>query len=474
MRIFGIVGWKNSGKTGLIERLLVEITGQGFTVSTIKHAHHMFDIDQLGKDSYRHRQAGATEVLLSSRHRFALMHELRHEDEPQLDALVKKLSLVDLVLVEGYKDHAYAKIEAHREVTGHSLMALNDRSICAIASDTDISLDRPVFDLDNTYLIANFILKEVGLIKFDTSNMVDRNARSNRQQRDKSLNKFDTIVMIDWSAANDQGLKPKKNAIWAAVAREKKVKDKPKYFRNRQVVECWLEELIEAEINRKQRLCIGFDFPFGYPTGFARALTGSKDITELWKWFANKVTDSPKKNNRFEVAGEINRKTGNGKGPFWGVLPSSKTVEGLSKSKENYANPFPERRKVEQLVPSASTCWKLAYVGSVGSQSIMGFPTLHRLRERFQEHVAIWPFDDINDKLVVFAEIYPSYIVKEPEPNNCIIDKWQVLKCAEYFASLSGDEWSEFLDFTHLEPGLRDIIREEGWILGVKGVREEG
>jgi molybdopterin-guanine dinucleotide biosynthesis protein MobB len=163
MRLYGVVGWKNAGKTGLMERLVQEITGRGFTVSTVKHAHHTFDVDQPGKDSYRHRNAGATEVLLASRNRFALMHELRNEAEPCLEDLLAHLAPVDLVLIEGYKRDAHPKVEAHRAETGNPLIAPGDDTIRAVASDTALSLDRPVFDLNDTAAIADFILGEVGL-----------------------------------------------------------------------------------------------------------------------------------------------------------------------------------------------------------------------------------------------------------------------------------------------------------------------
>ncbi|WP_299830322.1 molybdopterin-guanine dinucleotide biosynthesis protein B [uncultured Roseobacter sp.] len=163
MKLYGVVGWKNAGKTGLMERLVTEIAGRGFSVSTVKHAHHVFDVDQPGKDSYRHRQAGATEVLLASRKRFALMHELRDAPEPMLDALLAKLSPVDLVLIEGYKRDAHPKVEAHRAETGNPLIAPDDPTIRAVASDTALTLDRPVFDLNDTGAIADFILSEVGL-----------------------------------------------------------------------------------------------------------------------------------------------------------------------------------------------------------------------------------------------------------------------------------------------------------------------
>lgn len=163
MNIYGVVGWKNAGKTGLMERLVTEISSRGFSVSTIKHAHHTFDVDHAGKDSHRHRVAGAREVLLASRNRFALMHELRDEDEPTLAELLTKLSSVDLVLIEGYKRDAHPKIEAFRGETKNPLIATDDPTIRAIASDTKLKLDRPVFDLNDTHAIADFILVEVGL-----------------------------------------------------------------------------------------------------------------------------------------------------------------------------------------------------------------------------------------------------------------------------------------------------------------------
>ncbi|MEM1363874.1 MAG: molybdopterin-guanine dinucleotide biosynthesis protein B [Pseudomonadota bacterium] len=163
MRLYGVVGWKNAGKTGLVERLVTEITSRGFSVSTIKHAHHTFDVDRPGKDSYRHRHAGATEVLLSSANRFALMHELRGAEEPSLADLLARLSPVDLVLIEGYKRDLHPKVEAFRAETGNPLIASEDDSVKAVAAGTPLDLDRPVFDLNDTASIADFILAEVGL-----------------------------------------------------------------------------------------------------------------------------------------------------------------------------------------------------------------------------------------------------------------------------------------------------------------------
>jgi len=163
MRLYGVTGWKNAGKTGLMERLVAEIAGRGHTVSTVKHAHHSFDVDHPGKDSHRHRVAGAREVLLASRNRFALMHEMRDEKEPTLGALLQKLAPVDLVLVEGYKRDRHPKVEAFRAEAGTALIAPGDPTIRAVASDVPLDLDRPVFDLNDTGAIADFILAEVGL-----------------------------------------------------------------------------------------------------------------------------------------------------------------------------------------------------------------------------------------------------------------------------------------------------------------------
>ena len=163
MKIFGVTGWKNSGKTGLMERLITEFTARGLTVSSIKHAHHSFDIDHPGRDSYRHRDAGARQVLLASRNRWALMHELRDEDEPSLGDLLKQLSPVDLVLIEGYKRDRHPKIEAHRKETGQPLIAPEDETIVAVASDTSVTIDRPVLELNDTTSIANFIAQHLEL-----------------------------------------------------------------------------------------------------------------------------------------------------------------------------------------------------------------------------------------------------------------------------------------------------------------------
>jgi molybdopterin-guanine dinucleotide biosynthesis adapter protein len=163
MKLYGVTGYKNAGKTGLMERLVAEITGRGLSVSTIKHAHHATDIDHEGRDSFRHRQAGAGQVLVSSPVRWALMTELRGAAEPTLDDLLTRLNPVDLVLIEGYKTAPHPKIEAHRVETGHPLLAPTHPTIRAVASNVQPNVPCRVFHLDDTLAIANFILAEVGL-----------------------------------------------------------------------------------------------------------------------------------------------------------------------------------------------------------------------------------------------------------------------------------------------------------------------
>jgi|TARA_B100000768_G_C11214511_1_gene347530 molybdopterin-guanine dinucleotide biosynthesis protein B len=165
MNVFGVTGWKNAGKTGLMERLVAEIIGRGFSVSTLKHAHHTFDVDHPGKDSHRHRIAGASQVLLASTERWALMNEHRGAEEPSLTELLAKLDPVDVVLIEGWKRDSHPKVEAWRAETGNPLIAPNDPTILAVASDTALEIDRPVFDLDDTAAVATFILSHLGMTK---------------------------------------------------------------------------------------------------------------------------------------------------------------------------------------------------------------------------------------------------------------------------------------------------------------------
>ena len=159
MRIFGLAGWSGSGKTTLMTALIPELVSRGITVSTLKHAHHAFDVDQPGKDSWRHRQAGAREVMISSQNRWALMHELRGGSEPTFDELVRRMSPVDLVLVEGFKRYPHPKIEVYRPSLGKPLLHPEDPLVVAIASDEMLpGLTLPWLPLSDAGAVAAFIL----------------------------------------------------------------------------------------------------------------------------------------------------------------------------------------------------------------------------------------------------------------------------------------------------------------------------
>jgi molybdopterin-guanine dinucleotide biosynthesis adapter protein len=161
MRIIGLAGWSGSGKTTLLAKVIPRIVARGKRVSTLKHAHHGFDLDQPGKDSHAHRTAGASEVLISSAKRWALMHELRDEPEPQLRELLTRLSPVDLVMVEGYKRERIPKLEIYRAEIGKPLLHLEDDWIVAIASDAALpDASVPVVDLNDIDKIADILLAE--------------------------------------------------------------------------------------------------------------------------------------------------------------------------------------------------------------------------------------------------------------------------------------------------------------------------
>jgi len=160
MRIIGLAGWSGSGKTTLLTKVIPRLVARGLKVSTLKHAHHAFDIDQPGKDSHSHRMAGATEVLVGSANRWALVHELRGAAEPTLAALLRKLGLVDLVLVEGYKREPHPKLEVYRAAVGKPLLHPDDRAIVAIASDVPLpAAGIPVVDLDDVERVADLLVR---------------------------------------------------------------------------------------------------------------------------------------------------------------------------------------------------------------------------------------------------------------------------------------------------------------------------
>lgn len=163
-RIIGVAGFKNAGKTTLVEKLVAELTRRGHQVSTVKHAHHSFDIDHEGRDSFRHRKAGACEVAVVSRHRWAIIHESRDGEEPTLEEILAKLTPCDLVIVEGYKRDAHDKIEVRNLSLAHPQLAGDDPTVVAIAANGAVcKAPVPVFDRDDVTALASFIEKHTGL-----------------------------------------------------------------------------------------------------------------------------------------------------------------------------------------------------------------------------------------------------------------------------------------------------------------------
>ena len=163
MEIFGFAGWSGSGKTTLIEKLIPRFVGAGLRVSLIKHAHHTFDVDHPGKDSYRHRHAGASEILVTSSRRWVLMHELRGAAEPPFEEQLKRLSPCDIVIVEGFKHAPIPKLEVWRAQTGEALLHPNDPHIVAVASDAKVETQLPLLNLNDVEGIAQFILRKLEL-----------------------------------------------------------------------------------------------------------------------------------------------------------------------------------------------------------------------------------------------------------------------------------------------------------------------
>ncbi len=261
---------------------------------------------------------------------------------------------------------------------------------------------------------------------------------------------FDTVVILDWSGGNDRGPTPTKDAIWACIAGQD-----PVYFRNRQLVETWLNDLFASELAAGRRVLAGFDFPFGYPAGFAKSVTGSSDPFALWAWFNEHITDNAKSNNRFDIAGQLNART-DGVGPFWANGLQRDIPSLPRKGNDRSKNPFPERRAVEARAKGSFTCWQMAGAGAVGSQIMMGLPVLHRMRERFANDLSVWPFEQAITPITL-VEIWPT-LFTGPTPNGIIKDAYQVQQTAEKLAAMPPQELAKLMDIT---------APEEGWILGV-------
>ena len=270
---------------------------------------------------------------------------------------------------------------------------------------------------------------------------------------------FDTVIVVDWSAANvPSPAKASADAIWMGVAQGGAAH--VSYHRTRAAAEAALVTVLDTEALAGRRVLAGFDFPLGYPTGFAAGLTGKPEARAVWDWLeANLVTGPDNRSNRFQLAAGINARFG-GTGPFWG-RPAGLNLPNLPARKlVDYAGlGLAERRVVEGIVPRAQPVWKLYTTGSVGSQALTGLPMIARLARR--KGCAVWPFDGALGALVL-AEVYPSLLARDVAlavAAGEIKDAAQVRLLAQALRVLSAQGWLAVL----LDAPAQT---EEGWILG--------
>lgn len=269
---------------------------------------------------------------------------------------------------------------------------------------------------------------------------------------------FDTVIMVDWSGGRAGPKRPKKDAIWACLARGGATEE-PVYLRSRLLAEEWLKETFDAERSAGRRVLAAFDFPFGYPKGFARHVVGADDTLALWAWLAERMTDDAGgRNNRFEIASAINR-IAPGPGPFWGK-PSETAFPDIPYRKAGIEfAPFAERREADLAASASSSCFQLFFNPTVGSQVLTGLPVLWRLRERGD--VAVWPLEPWTDAPLVLAETWPGLVESAVrEAATDIRDAVQVRLMARALSRLGAHE------LTRMMENLPESAAEEAWILG--------
>lgn len=282
---------------------------------------------------------------------------------------------------------------------------------------------------------------------------------------------FDSFLIVDWSARSSLSpAKPTKDAIFAGLCKQGELQPAA-YFRGRAEAMRWISDVITDHLSKGQHLFIGFDFAFGYPAGFAQALTGQASALAVWEWLAEKIQDDDQNgNNRFDVASRINQGLP-GIGPFWGCPPGSETPHLPQKGNARQEYGLPRFRMVEAMVPGAQEVWKLYTTGSVGSQSLLGLPHLHALRQQFGSALSVWPSETgwhVPETPIVVAEIYPSLLSETPDlSGDEILDAWQVTALAQAFHSLQGS--GELSSLFSVPPSLSQpdrVAAEEGWIFG--------
>jgi molybdopterin-guanine dinucleotide biosynthesis adapter protein len=314
----------------------------------------------------------------------------------------------------------------------------------------------PVLDLNDTAAVADFILREVGLLP--ASQPVPVSAPPSIRTGGDAA--FDTVLIVDWSAkAAPSPEKPSADAIWIGICRAGH--QESKYFRTRKQAEEAIVDLLDVEGAAGRRVLAGFDFPFGYPVGFAERLTGQASARSVWGWLASHVTDDTRNGtNRLAVGGQINALFAPDRGPFWG-RPAGQPIANLPFKKDvDYAAiGISERRLIEQHLRGAKSTFQLMGAGSVGSQALTGLPMIHRLQQRNRS--AVWPFDDIAHATLVLAEVYPSILnlaVLRDRP--AVKDEAQVRLLANALWNLAHKGQLAQL-FT-----VPNTAKEEGWILG--------
>jgi hypothetical protein len=270
--------------------------------------------------------------------------------------------------------------------------------------------------------------------------------------------RIDRVAILDWSAAG----RPKRGADSIWLGHDDGTAENPA---TRTGAETLLHRLVADALANEQRLLIGADFAFGYPAGFAQALTGRNDALALWDWFARHITgDATNRSNHLEVAARINARLP-GVGPFW-FNPLKRDIVHLPrKGRLRHGHGFSDTRRADRSARGAQSVWKLGGAGAVGSQVLTGLPVLHRLRAAFPGQISVWPFE-LPNRPVILAEVFPSLLAPEVRTRlgpGTVKDRVQVTLLARALATLARQD--------HLGPVFElppdPAIREEGWILGL-------